>query len=108
MAQILLKDATTTATGTAWHARDTSSLATYFFHSFQAVGTTSAGAGATTVVIEVSNDGTNYINLGTITLTLGTAATSDGFACSNTWEYFRARVTAISGTNATVTVYMKG
>ena len=108
MAQILLSNATTTATSEAWHPRDTSSLATYFFHSFQAVGKTSASTGATTVLIEVSNDGTNYITLGTITLTLGTTTTSDGFACSNTWEYYRAKISAISGTGATVSVYMKG
>lgn len=109
MAQILLSNATSApTTGTAWHARDTSSYATYLFHSFQAVGTTSAGAGAATVLIEVSNDGTNYNTLGTITLTLGTSSAGDGFAVSNTWEYYRAKLTAISGTNATVTVYMKG
>lgn len=109
MAQIILSNATAApTTGTAWHPRDTSSLATYLFHSFQAVGNTSAGAGASTVLIEVSNDGTNFMTLGTITLTLGASATSDGFAVSNTWEYYRAKVTAISGTDATVTVYMKG
>ena len=108
MAQIILNNATATGAGTAWHPRDTASIATYLFHSFQAVGKTSASTGAATVVIEVSNDGTNYITLGTITLVLGTSATSDGFACSNTWEYYRANVTAISGTGASVTVYMKG
>jgi hypothetical protein len=41
-------------------------------------------------------------------LTLGTAATSDGFAAANNWQYYRANVSAISGTNAKVTVYMKG
>ena len=108
MAQIILNAATATGAGAAWNPRDTTSIATYVFHSFQAVGTTTASTGAATVKIEVSDDGTNYITLGTITLTLGTAATSDGFAVSNTWEYFRANVTAISGTGASVTVYMKG
>lgn len=108
MAQILLSNATTTGAGTAWHARDTAAMATYNYHSFQAVGNTSASTGAATVLIQVSNDGTNYITLGTITLTLGTAATSDGFAVTVNWEYYRANVSAISGTNATVTVYMKG
>jgi hypothetical protein len=46
--------------------------------------------------------------MGTITLVLGTAVTSDGFAAANTWEYYRANVSAISGTGASVTVYMKG
>ena len=108
MAQILLKSATTTGAGAAWNPRDTSAVATYVQHSFQAVGTTTAGSGAATVLIQVSNDGTNFITMGTITLTLGTSATSDGFAVANTYEYYRANVSVISGTNASVTVYMKG
>jgi hypothetical protein len=59
-------------------------------------------------LIEVSNDGVNYITMGTITLTLGTSVTSDGFAVANSYEYYRANVSAISGTGANVTVYMKG
>ena len=108
MAQIILDGATTTGAGNAWHQRDTSAMATYNYHSFQAVGNTSASTGAATVLIQVSNDGTNYITLGTITLTLGTAKTSDGFAVTVNWEYYRANVSAISGTGATVSVYMKG
>jgi hypothetical protein len=108
MAQILLNAASTTGAGEAWHPRDTSAVATYTQHSFQAVGLTTASTGAATVLIQVSNDGVNFITLGTITLTLGTSATSDGFAAANTWEYYRANVSAISGTGALVTVYMKG
>jgi hypothetical protein len=108
MAQILLNAATTTGAGEAWHPRDTAALATYTYHSFQAVGATSASTGAATVLIQVSNDGTNFFTLGTITLTLGTATTSDGFAVANTYEYYRANLSAVSGTNATVSVYMKG
>jgi hypothetical protein len=108
MSQILLNAAATTATGASWNPRDTSANATYVYHSFQAVGSTTASTGAATVLIEVSNDGTNFITLGTITLTLGTTATSDGFAVANTWEFYRARVSAISGTGALVSVYMKG
>jgi hypothetical protein len=108
MAQILLSNATATGAGTAWHPIDTTALATYTYHSFQAVGNTSTSTGAATILIQVSNDGANYITLGTITLTLGTAVTSDGFAVANTWEYYRANVSAISGTGAIVSVYMKG
>jgi hypothetical protein len=108
MAQILLNAATATGAGTAWNPRDTSAVATYTQHSFQAVGATTASTGAATVLIQVSNDGVNFITMGTINLTLGTAQTSDGFAAANTWEYYRANVSAISGTGATVSVYMKG
>ncbi len=74
--------------------------------TFQAAGTTSAGAGAATVVISGSNDGVNFITIGTITLVLATSSSSDGFASDAAWKYVNANVTAISGTNATVTVYL--
>lgn len=108
MAQILVNAATSTGAGAAWHERDTIPKYTYGYRSFQAVGTVSASTGSTTVQIQASNDGTNYITLGTITLALSTSAASDGFAAANSWEYYRANVSAISGTTATVTVYMKG
>ena len=73
--------------------------------TFQAKGTTTAGAGAATIIIEVTNDTTwPWITLGTITLTLGTAATSDGLAMLAGWKYVRARLSAISGTGAAVSV----
>jgi hypothetical protein len=108
MSQLLLNAATATGAGTAWHPRDVPATNTYIVHSFQASGATSASTGAATVLIQVSDDGTNYLTLGTITLTLGTSSTSDGFATLNTWEYYRANLTAISGTGASVSVWMKG
>lgn len=73
--------------------------------TFQAKGTTTAGVGAATVIIEVTNDTTwPWITLGTITLTLGTVATSDGLAMLAGWKYVRARLSAISGTGAAVSV----
>lgn len=75
--------------------------------TFQAHGTTSAGAGAATIVIQVSNDDDNWITAGTITLTLGTSATSDGFAFAGNWGSARANVTAISGTGAAVSAFGK-
>lgn len=108
MAQILLNAATATGAGDAWHPRDTSAIATYTQHSFQAVGSTTTSTGAATVLIQVSNDGVNYITLATITLSLTTSPSSDGFAVANSWEYYRANLSAISGTGAKVTVYMKG
>jgi len=74
--------------------------------TFQASGTTSTGSGAATVVIEVSDNGDDWLTLGTITLTLGTTSTSDGFAAAASWAFVRANVTAISGTDATVSAWM--
>ncbi len=69
---------------------------------FQADGTTSSGSGAATVKVQVSANRADWIDLGTITLTLGTTSTSDGFTSSAPWPYYRGNVTAISGTGASV------
>jgi hypothetical protein len=72
--------------------------------TFQA---TVEGSGAVTaeVDIEASNDGENWLWLGTISLS-GTGSDSDGFASSAAWANHRADVTAIGGTGASVTVKM--
>lgn len=57
-----------------------------------------------TVLIEVSNDNKQWILMGTITLS--GAEDTDGFAATASWKHSRARVSAISGTDATVTVTM--
>lgn len=99
----MLTDAITTATGSTLKPITVP-------RTYQAYGATSAGAGAATIVIEVSDvevPGTDdWILMGTITLTLGTTRVSDGFASTAAWRAVRARVTAISGTNATVSVRM--
>lgn len=78
--------------------------------TFQATGTTTAGAGSATIVVQVSNvpnPGANdWVTLGTITLTLGTTSTTDGIATAAAWDYVRGNVTAISGTGASVNLYM--
>lgn len=74
--------------------------------AFQAtvVGT---GAVTATVVLEASNDGKYWLAtpLGTITLS-GNGAASDGFTSDAPWKFVRARVTALTGTGASVTVTM--
>jgi len=72
--------------------------------TFQAYGTTTAGAGAATIKIQVSNNETDWLDLGTISLTLATTSSSDGFAAEAPWQYVRANVTALSGTGASVSV----
>ena len=74
--------------------------------TFQGSGTTSSGAGAASILIQVSNDNSNWDLLGTITLTLGTASTSDSFTSISPYRYVRANVDSISGTGASVDVYM--
>lgn len=90
-----------TITGaSAWHYKD-SPMAT-----FQAT-VSGTGAVTATVTIEFSNDGVNALSTvaGTITLS-GTTTSSDGFTTTDApWKWWRANVTAISGTDATVQVY---
>lgn len=75
-------------------------------NTFQATGLVTAATGAATLLIEVSNDNVGWITAGTITLTLGVTATTDGFALGAAWRYCRARCSSISGTGASVTVTM--
>lgn len=81
--------------------------------TFQGMGTTSSGSGSASIVIEASDkdvpvEGTNvdWTTLGTITLTLGTTQTNDGFVSYASWRWVRARVSAISGTGASVNAYL--
>ena len=100
----LMLSATTATTRSAFQIRCTSDV--YTNRSFQAVGVMSSSTGTASVVIEVSNDGTNYVTLGTITLTLTTAPSSDAFFAYTTYEFYRARLSQVTS-NGTVTVYMK-
>lgn len=78
--------------------------------AFQCVANGTSGAFSATVVIEASNDGTTAVGtvLGTIVMSgTATTANSDGFSTiSSPWAWIRARVTAISGTDASVSTWM--
>jgi len=74
------------------------------FHA-KVVGT---GAVTATVKVQVSNDGSTWVDATSsphIGLS-GTTSAADGFAMSAKWGYVRAYVDAISGTGAAVTVTM--
>lgn len=102
----LLTNATTTATGGMYSPRCVN-------RTFQGMGTVSAATGSAAIIIEASDkatpvEGTNadWTTLGTITLTLGTTQTNDGFVSQASWRWIRARVSSISGTGATVNAYL--
>lgn len=95
----LLDSATTTATGTP--IRMPAGTASY-----EIEGATTAGAGTATVVIEVTNGGEAWLTLDTLSLTLSTTPSAAGGAVVAPWAYIRARVTAITGTGATVSTYL--
>lgn len=99
----ILTDATSGSTGHAQVTNGTSPL------SFQA-SIAGTGAQTATIIIEGTNEKaiatSNFLLIGTITLS-GTTTDSDGFVASAIpWNVVRARLTAISGTAATVNVYM--
>jgi hypothetical protein len=97
---VLLSLATTTSTGlpVSMYPVD---------KTFELCGTTSAGAGSAIASIEVSDEASagasGWIKLGTITLVLGTSSICDGFATPSRWKFYRANLTTLSGTTATVT-----
>lgn len=63
------------------------------------------GAVTATVIVQVSNYDGPWLDLGTLTLS-GTNLASAGLALDAHWAYIRARLTAITGTGATVDVIM--
>jgi hypothetical protein len=73
--------------------------------TFQADGTTSAGSGSATIQVQGRVGRASWDVIGTITLTLGTTATSDSFTSDDRYTELRGNVTAISGTNASVNLY---
>jgi hypothetical protein len=101
--QTILTDATGSATGKSYTMR-TAGMGQTDTTKFMA---TVAGTGAVTatVPIEYSLDGTYWATGATITLS-GTTSATDGYATVADWPFCRAKTTAISGTNATVTVKM--
>lgn len=92
-AAVLMVDRATSGTTTAIELGGINR--TYF-----AYGSTSASTGSCIIKIQVSNDNATFIDMGTITLTLGTAVTADGIASMAPWKYARANQTSISGTGA--------
>lgn len=72
--------------------------------TFEAV-VAGTGAVTATVLIQVSNDDTNWLTQSTITLS-GTTSAADGVALEAPWAYVRGNVSAITGTSAAVTLKM--
>lgn len=66
---------------------------------------TGTGTVSATVIVYGSNDGQNWNDLGTITLS-GSNSAMDGFPSIAPWEYVKADLTTITGTNAIVNASM--
>ena len=74
--------------------------------AYHLTGSVSASTGAAGVTLETSNDNVNWVSAGTMALTLGTTVTSDTLTSDVPWRYVRGNVTSISGTDATVTLWI--
>jgi hypothetical protein len=74
--------------------------------SFQVVGRTTEGVGAAVVKVYACNNNVNWGEFQEHTLTLGETDFSSEQTADNTFKYIRTDVISISGTGATVDVYM--
>lgn len=104
----LLDAVTSTVTGPTVHVSGVTSLGgNYPQHTARSFQSYIAGTGAVTatVLVEGSNDEVGWILMQTHTLS-GTTTDVAGVPSSAQWEWVRARLTAISGTGAAVTVTM--
>lgn len=97
----ILDAATTTATGSTFPAGQQYKPSRTFSGSIAGTGAVSA-----TVLIEVTNNPDAGWGLH-VTLTMsGTTTDTAHGAAEGSWSYYRARVTAISGTGCAATVWM--
>jgi len=72
--------------------------------TFQATGYVATGTGAATIGVNVSNDGTNFIEVDELSLTLGTAVVSDYYINNDPWKYIKGIVKTITGSVAQVSL----
>lgn len=72
---------------------------------------TGSGAVSATIQVMVSNTTAssavlgNWVTHGTITIS-GTSVVSDGYVAMSPWKFYRPYVSAISGTNASLDIYV--
>lgn len=65
-----------------------------------------SGSVSATIALQASLDGNYWTTIKTFTLS-GTTSATDLALLDATFQYYRANVSAISGTSATVSVYLK-
>ena len=72
-------------------------------HGFQSILTDGGGANTATVIIQVSNDGTNWLTPA-LTLTHAAAGTEGGIVEAG-WAWARYNVSAMDGNGDTLDIY---
>lgn len=76
------------------------------FRAFQHTLTCTSGNCTGTVAIEVSADGSNWLNLATTTFSSAASPQVGGATTQAPWPYVRSNLTAITGTGAQVVTTM--
>jgi hypothetical protein len=94
----LLNSVTTPVTGSSYNVA--SKEERNFVCSVEGTGAVSA-----TVLLEASNNNQQWFTLATFSLS-GTDSDADGYVSDDAWQFIRAKVTAVSGTGAAVTMTM--
>ena len=76
-------------------------------HSYQATASTT-DAGSAVIDIQGSNEltPTNWVTLGTISLSPNNSTVTDGFTTFAAWKYTRANITTLTGTSPQVKVWV--
>jgi hypothetical protein len=74
--------------------------------TYQAAGVTTAGAGSCVMLVQGSNDQTNYDTIGTISLTLSTTSSSDSFTSADRYIWVRGNPTTLTGTGGSCILTM--
>jgi hypothetical protein len=97
---VLLDGETSVTTGRTFDLKNEATEYRTFMAKVSGTGAVSA-----TVLVEVSNNNSDFFDLATITLS-GTTSDIDGLVSDELWQYVRGRITAISGTGAAVTLTM--
>ncbi len=98
----LLNGVTVTGAGTG----KVGNTVPYSTKTYQGTGSTASGTGTAVISVEGSNDASNWDVIGTITLTLGTTATSGSFTSYDRYTQNRGNVTTLTGTGAAITLTM--
>jgi hypothetical protein len=97
----LLQTTTTTATGSSFERTPVGRS-----RAFQSVLTCTSGNCSGTVIFEASLDGDNFVTMATVTFAAAASPQSDGFVSDAPWLFVRTRVTAITGTGASISNYL--
>ena len=97
------------STGSVEATTNVSTEAVNLWGAYNSVQVVIAGTGtvSVTATIQVSNNGTNWIDATALNLS-GTTTDTDGATLASGWKWMRVTLSSITGTGATATVFHAG